>query len=193
MKGAPMTGLFSRALLKDTPPLKAPPPDPQLKAHPPHLAIPLKAPSPRAKLGPTYINIALPKPEMRIWCFGCSGMSLSLSSSKTQLDVRSVFSDSLRLPISGLELKEEGLVVFNRRCFDAKAFKHEEFTGLPDCDCCGDSPDEGIVPVEPEHAYACRSCRWCMPLCSRCMRTNGLEIHCARCLGADWNNEFDNY
>jgi len=41
-----MTGLFSRALLKDTPPLKAPPPDPQLKAHPPHLAIPLKAPSP---------------------------------------------------------------------------------------------------------------------------------------------------
>ena len=46
MKGAQMTGLFSGALLKDTPPLKAPPPDPQLKAHPPHLAIPLKAPSP---------------------------------------------------------------------------------------------------------------------------------------------------
>ena len=139
------------------------------------------------------MNVALPKPEMRIWFFGISGSSFPISIDKTQLEVRSVLSDSLRLPICALELKEEGVVVFNRRCFEAKAFKDEDVVqGLEtDCDCCWDGPDEGIFPVEPEDAYECRSCHWCMPLCSRCMRTNGLEIHCALCLGEDWNTQND--
>ena len=145
---------------------------------------------PRSKI----INIALPKPEMRIWCFGCSGRSFSLSSSKTQLEVRSLLSDSLRMPICALEVKEEeGVVVVSRRCFDAKVCTDEDVFKGPEIDCydCGDGPAGSISTVAHEDDYTCRSCGNCMPFCSRCMRTNGLEIHCALCLGQDWNTNYD--
>ena len=76
------------------------------------------------------------------------------------------------------EEEEEGVVVVSRRCFDAKVCTDEDVFKGPEIDCydCGDGPAGSISTVAHEDDYTCRSCGNCMPFCSRCMRTNGLEI-----------------
>ena len=64
--------------------------------------------------------LALPKPEKRKWSFGIPGRLFAISIDKTKLEVRSVLSGKLRLPICALELKKEGVVLRNSRFFEKK-------------------------------------------------------------------------
>ena len=129
------------------------------------------------------INVAL-NPNMRRWYYGLSGTPFRIDTNKSQLEVRSVLSAKLQLPICALELKEEeGIAVLNVQSFEAKAFNDD--VNPTDCDCCGDGPAEGIFPMVLEDAEPCRSCHWCMPLCTRCIQASGLLQHCALCLGGE--------
>lgn len=130
--------------------------------------------------------LALPKPEKRKWSFGIPGRLFAISIDKTKLEVRSVLSGKLRLPICALELKKEGVVLRNSRFFEKKTFTGD--SNETDCEICGDGPEEGISFVEYLDEFKCRSCQRCDLLCSRCLRTDGLETHCALCLGEDWGN-----
>ena len=138
-----------------------------------------KAPSRR------IANVSLPKPARKTWYYGVAGTPFEINANKSQLEVRSALSARLHLPICVLELNEERLAVLNIRSFHEKILDNEF---IADCACCGDGLAEGVLPIVPELANLCRSCEWnCMPLCSRCLRTSGLEIHCALCLGDDWS------
>ena len=133
------------------------------------------------------INVPF-NPNMMEWCYGLSGTPFRIDISKTQLEVRSVLSAKLHLPICALELKEEGVAVLSVRSFHAKLKTRFTDGNETDCDCCGDGPAERIFPMVLDDAEQCRSCNWCMPLCTRCMRVNGLQQHCALCLvEEDWN------
>ena len=126
-------------------------------------------------------------PSTRGWSYGLSGTHFRIDIGKSHLEVRSVLSAKLQLPVCALELKEEGVAVLNVRSFHAKTrfidcFIDEHQT---DCNCCGDGPAELVFPMEYRDSEQCRNCNWCMPLCTRCMRVNGLQHHCALCLGDD--------
>ena len=140
------------------------------------------------------INRVLPRPEMRTWLYGIAGTLFNIAAEILLLGVRSVLSAWLHLPICALELKEEGVAVLNVRSFHAKTRFIDLFTDEHqiDCNCCGDGPAELVFPMEYRDSEQCRNCDWCMPLCTRCMRVNGLQHHCALCLGDDeWNTMND--
>ena len=125
-----------------------------------------------------------------IWLYGIAGTPYEISINRSPLEVRTALSARLHLPISVLEIKKEGLAILNTRSFQERLYNNSG----TDCACCGDGPDEGVFPVEPESPHLCSSCCWSEPLCIRCMRTSGLEKHCARCLGDipdDWSKEDD--